>query len=245
MKPNKPTLPTNQLLFALCIIFLGAFLSVTLLRPTFHATDIAVNLWMPSIQANSLTLLASAITVVFDTTSLVIISLVIAGLLFLRNRKPQGLLLLGAMGGDALIVEVIKALGQVDRPTNALLSGSGFSYPSGHSAGIVVFGGMLAYFAWRHWHSTRSRAGIGVGLGVLVGVVGFDRVYLNAHWVSDVLGGWLFGAFWLSFVVLVFGWLGAAGKFQSKRFSFVAGWLYVVALVVAVLLVVYLRVFNV
>ncbi|MCL4430043.1 MAG: phosphatase PAP2 family protein, partial [Chloroflexi bacterium] len=121
--------------------------------------------------------------------------------------------------------------------TGGIVVDTGFSYPSGHSAGCIVFGGVLAYFAWRHWQSTRSRALIGVGFGVEVGVVGFSRVYLGVHWFSDVVGGWLFGVFWLSFAILVFRQLQRARKFESERFSLVAKLLYVGAVVVAVLVV--------
>jgi membrane-associated phospholipid phosphatase len=115
--------------------------------------------------------------------------------------------------------------------------GSGYSYPSGHSAGCIVFYGILAYFAWRHWQSTRSRALIGSGMAVVVKVVGFDRLYLGVHWLNDVVGGWLFGAFWLSFVILVFRHLQRAGKFESERFGLVAMLLFWVAVVVAVFVV--------
>ena len=226
---------TQKRTVLLCIAFLLAFLLVTIFTPNFHAIDVAVNLWMPTIQSPILTFFAEGIAVVFDTTSLVIISIAISGILFLKKRKLEGLILLGAMGGDALIVSILKALDHVARPANAIVLDTGFSYPSGHSAGVVVFMGVLAYFAWRHWRSTRVRVGIGVGLGVLVGVVGFDRVYLNVHWLSDVLGGWLFGAFWLAFVILLFGWFERSVCFGSKRFNVIANWLFVVAVIVAVL----------
>jgi undecaprenyl-diphosphatase len=185
-----------------------------------------------------LTSFAQGVAVIFDTTSLVIFSLVISGILFLKNYKAQGLLLLGAMGGDALIVSILKTIEHVARPANGIFFDTGFSYPSGHSAGCVVFGGVLVYFAWRHWQSTRSRALVGVGLGAVVGVVGFDRVYLNVHWLSDVFGGWLFGAFWLSCAILVFRLLQVTGRFESERFGLVANWLYVAAVVVSVFVVV-------
>jgi membrane-associated phospholipid phosphatase len=228
---RKPTLGI------VCLFFLVCFLLVTFCRPSLSAIDIAVNQWASTTQSGTVTFLAVGVSFVFDTTRLVFLSIAIAGLLFLKGYKPQGLLLLGAMGGDALLVEIVKNWEQVSRPMDAIVPSIGFSYPSGHSAGIVVFGGVLAYFAWRHWRSTRSHAGIAVSLGVLVGVVGFDRVYLNVHWFSDVLGGLLLGAFWLSFVVLVFSWLRAAGAFGGKRFDLVANWLYVVAVVVAILVV--------
>jgi undecaprenyl-diphosphatase len=235
VKSSTPSiLQKDKLSIVVCLAFLTSFLIITALRPSFQSIDIQVNLWTPTIQSPTLTAIAKGIAFVFDTTSLVMISLVISGYLFIINRKPLGLLLLGAMGGDALLVEIIKNIERVARPTNAITEATSFSYPSGHSAAVVVFGGMLAYFAWRHWKSLRSRALVVVGWAVGISIVGFDRVYLNVHWFSDVLGGWLFGSFWLSFVIIVFGLLERAGKFRSHGFDVLANWLYVVAVVVSV-----------
>jgi membrane-associated phospholipid phosphatase len=236
---NSQIFKTERPLFIACLVALLGFLLLTFFRANFHSFDVGINLWVPSIQSNSLTFFAQVVASIFDAISLVIISLVISGGLFLKNYKAHGLLLLGAMGGDALIVSALKTLGHVARPTNGIFFDAGFSYPSGHSAGCIVFGGALAYFAWRHWQSTRSRALIGAGMGVVVGVVGFDRLYLNVHWVSDVFGGWLFGAFWLSFVILVFRQLKLAGKLESERFGLVANLLYLIAFVVAIFVVLY------
>jgi undecaprenyl-diphosphatase len=191
---------------------------------------------IPSIQSSTLTFFAKGIALVFDTISLVTISLIISGVLFLKNYKAHSLLLLGAMGGDALIVSVLKTLEHVARPTNNIFSDTSFSYPSGHSAGCIVFGGLLAYFAWRHWQSTSSRVLIGVGLGLEVGLVGFDRIYLNAHWLSDVFGGWLFGTFWLLFAILIFQQLNVKVKFQSDKFNKIAKGLFALGVAAAFLI---------
>ncbi|HEX7482661.1 MAG TPA: phosphatase PAP2 family protein, partial [Candidatus Bathyarchaeia archaeon] len=177
------------------------------------------------------------IALIFDTISLVIISLLISGVLFLKDYKAHGLLLLAAMGGDALIISALKTLEHISRPTNGISFDSGFSYPSGHSGGCIVFGGLLAYFAWRHWQSKSSRVAIGIGLGLIVGVVGFDRIYLNVHWLSDVFGGWLLGAFWLLFAILIFRQLNVAGKFQSDKFNTIANVFFALAVVAAILIV--------
>jgi membrane-associated phospholipid phosphatase len=236
---NYQIFKTERPLFIACLVALLGFLLLTFFRANFHSIDVGINLWVPSIQSNSLTFFAQGAASIFDAISLVIISLIISGVLFLKNYKAPGLLLLGAMGGDALIVSALKTLEHVPRPTNGIFFDDGFSFPSGHSAGCIVFGGVLAYFAWRHWQSTRSRALIGTGMAVVVGVVGFDRLYLNVHWVSDVFGGWLFGTFLLTFVILVFRQLKRAGKFESDRFDLVANLLYLIAFVVAVFVVLY------
>jgi undecaprenyl-diphosphatase len=228
---------TECLLSIACIVALLGFLFVTFFRANFHSVDVAVNLMIPSIQSSILTFFIQGIALIFDTISLVIISLIISGVFFLKNYKAQGLLLLGAMGGDALIVSALKNLEQVARPTNQIFSNAGFSYPSGHSAGCIVFGGLLAYFAWRHWHSRVSRFVIGVVVGTEVLIVGFDRVYLNVHWLSDVFGGWLFGAFWLFFVILVFRQLNVVGKFQPDKFNKFVNVLFALAVLAAFLIV--------
>jgi membrane-associated phospholipid phosphatase len=228
---------TERSLFIAFVVTLVGFLFVTFFRADFRSVDSGINLFIPSIQSIPITFFAQGIALIFDTISLVIISLIISGVLFLKNYKAQSLLLMGAMGGDALIVSALKTLEHVARPTNQILSDTGFSYPSGHSAGCIIFGGLLAYFAWRHWQSRGSRFVIGMGLGMEIGLVGFDRVYLNVHWLSDVFGGWLFGACWLFFVILVFRQLNLAGRFHSDRLNKVTDVLFALAVVTAVLIV--------
>jgi undecaprenyl-diphosphatase len=236
---NSPKLSrTEQALILICLAFLAGFLLVTLFRGSFSVIDVKVNLWIPSIQSSPFTVAAKGIAIVFDTTLLVIFSLILATFLFVKNHRAQSLLLLGAMGGDALIVSVVKSLHHINRPLNGIMADSGFSFPSGHSAGVIVFCGVLAYFAWQHWKNARARALTVTGVAVITAVVGFDRLYLNVHWFSDVLGGWMFGIFWLSFSLLIFQLLQSAGKFQSERFRLIAKYLFALAIVVAGFIVV-------
>ena len=225
--------------------FFVAFIVFSIIRPSFYSIDAAVNLWTTTIHTDTSILLARAVSIVFDTTSLVAASLVIATILFIKKQKAQSILLLAAIGGDALLVAIIKNIDQVARPANQLLSGSGFSYPSGHSAGVIVFVGLVVYYVWLHWSSTRSKVLSLAGFSLIATVVGFDRIYLNVHWLSDVVGGWLFGAFWLSFSIMVYQWLKMTGKFESERFDFVANLLFVLGVVVAVLVVSFGWFFNV
>jgi undecaprenyl-diphosphatase len=215
-----------------------SFLFIAFFRATFHPFDVSVNVWAASIQSSHFILLAKVIAVLFDTPGLVLFSLVMATFLFIKNYRPQSLFLLILMGGDALIISIMKTLIQSPRPLNEVAFASGFSYPSGHTAGIIVFSGALAFFAWQRWKTTVAHVSIGAGAVAVSGVVGFSRIYLNVHWFSDVLGGAMLGVFWLSLAVLTFKLLKDAGRFESERFRFVSLSLFVVAFVVAVLVAV-------
>jgi undecaprenyl-diphosphatase len=229
----------EKLLTLIYIVFLASFLLITLFRLSFHSFDVSVNVWISTIQLSPFNLIAEGVAVVFDTPNLVLFSLVIASCFFLKNCRAEGLLLLGAMGGDALLVSVVKSLVQSPRPLNGLFFASGFSFPSGHTAGSIVLCGSLAFLAWQHWKTTRAHVSIGAGVIAVTCVVSFSRLYLNVHWFSDVLGASLLGIFWLSFAVLVFKLLKDAGKFESERFRVVSLFLFVVSVVVAVLVAVY------
>ena len=75
-----------------------------------------------------------------------------------------------------------------------------YSFPSGHAFGTVIFYGLLSYLALRYlvqpW-------GVIIFLLIwpLVAGIGISRIYLKAHYPSDVAGGWLLGLFSLIVVV--------------------------------------------
>jgi diacylglycerol kinase (ATP) len=134
-----------------------------------------------------------------------LVSLVTAWLLW-RRRLWSAAMLVSATGGMGAINSGIKALVRRQRPKGipGLRQAGGYSFPSGHSSGSVVFFGALAYLAWRQsGRRLLTAAALGAG-GVLAGAIGRSRVALRAHHWSDVFGGFGIGAGWLLLVLLVF-----------------------------------------
>jgi len=202
----------------MCIIFFVLFIFFSIFRTSFNSIDVAVNLWPATIHTDVAIFIAKIISFVFDTIALAVASLVITVFLFIKNHKTHSLLLLTGIGGNALFVAIIKSLTQVTRPANQLLYSSSFSYPSGHSTGVIVFIGLITYFVWLNWNnSQRVKILSSAIFGLIILFVSFNRIYLNVHWLSDVVGGCLFGAFWLSFCILIYEQLNLDGKFKSNR----------------------------
>jgi undecaprenyl-diphosphatase len=73
------------------------------------------------------------------------------------------------------------------------------SYPSGHAMGSAVGYGMLGYVLLLQASARRHRASVVAFFAVLVALIGLSRVFLRAHWFSDVVGGYAAGLAWLFF----------------------------------------------
>jgi membrane-associated phospholipid phosphatase len=71
-----------------------------------------------------------------------------------------------------------------------------YSFPSGHAMAAVAIYGMTAVVAARLW--PRLAGPVAMGIPVLALLIGVSRVYLGAHWPTDVLAGFAAGAFLLS-----------------------------------------------
>jgi undecaprenyl-diphosphatase len=196
---TKKTVQNNsKLVLAFCLAFLATFILVLFFRSSFAQVDSEVNLWIPSIQSSVLTDGAIAVSFAFGSYSLLAATVAISAFLFIKNYCGESILLLGAMGGVTVLVAALKNLVHSTRPLNGLISNSGFSFPSGHTAGTIVFCGLIAYFAWQKWKTPKPRALAATFFVAISSVVGFDRIYLNVHWFSDVLGAAMLGLFLLT-----------------------------------------------
>jgi undecaprenyl-diphosphatase len=202
---NLKDLSQDQLiiLFISSLSLIG-FLFMALFKGIFATVDANVNSWSASIHTNLLTQIAEIVAYGFDTTPLLVASLIIAAYLFYKNYKEDALLLVGAMAGDAIIVTIIKLLVHSERSLNGIMQETGFSFPSGHVTSSIIFFGLLSYFVCQHWKSSKTKILSSMFFVIIAFFVGFSRVYLNVHWFSDALGGCLLGIFWLTFTISTF-----------------------------------------
>lgn len=107
--------------------------------------------------------------------------------------------------GNVAIVGGIKSLMQRVRPdqAHALLPASGSTFPSGHTFSAFAFYGLLALiYAGQGPRANHTRLVAGIAATVIA-LVGLSRIYVGAHWPSDVLGSTFLGSAWLALIGLV------------------------------------------
>jgi membrane-associated phospholipid phosphatase len=128
--------------------------------------------------------------------------LVAVALLVQRSWLTLAVWLVAVLGGEALNL-LLKDLFARPRPAleHPLMVETSYSFPSGQAMVSLVVYGMLAYFAVLTLRSWGKRAVSVGGAAIIVVLIDFSRVYLGAHYVSDVVGGLALGGAWLSAVI--------------------------------------------
>ena len=143
-----------------------------------------------------------AITELGDTTVVVAVTTILLLWLAWKRAWRTAVYLLVAVAGASALNTAIKLALHRARPGELLYSGWGaFSFPSGHSTVNVVLYGFLAFLVVRQLRSA-WRHSVALGAATLIFMIAFSRLYLGAHWLSDVLGGLAFGSAWLAMLGL-------------------------------------------
>lgn len=130
--------------------------------------------------------------------------LFVAVVAFLWKRHRPTLLtawVLSYAGGTVLDF-AMKEIIRRPRPEFAalFLHGNSWSFPSGHSMGSLIGYSMLAYtiIHLRSVKSTGARAAVWAGAAIMIALVGYSRLYLAVHFLSDVVAGYTLGVLWLA-----------------------------------------------
>ncbi len=132
------------------------------------------------------------------------VTVAVAAYLILRKAWRRGTGFVIAMAGTAMFVPLFKLLLHRSRPLELYAGADAYSFPSGHATLNAVLYGICAVLI-AHNLNRWAKAGIFTITAAYVITIGFSRVYLGAHWMSDVLAGLLFGTAMVSAFAFVFG----------------------------------------
>jgi membrane-associated phospholipid phosphatase len=147
----------------------------------------------------SATTALSAVTTLGSTAVLALVVAAAAAYLVPRQLGREAALLTVTLVGAQLLTWILKAIFERPRPNfeDPVATASWFSFPSGHALSSVAVYGALAYIFADGVRSPRARAVGLVGVALLVAVIGFSRLYLGVHYLTDVLAGFSAGFAWL------------------------------------------------
>jgi undecaprenyl-diphosphatase len=212
------TLPTHRAFWLACTIATGvlAALVVGVLAEDvlghygLARADPHVTTWLVAHRAGWLTSVLRVVTWLGSLAVIVPVA-VIAGFFFvLRWHQwwPVALLAV-AIAGAVGLYNLVKHLVGRPRPPPAIWIGhfSGASFPSGHAAQSAACYATLALIL-AAGRPIRARLALYGVAALVVLVVGGSRIYLGAHWLTDVLAGYALGTAWLAAVltVVLIGW---------------------------------------
>lgn len=221
--PRKPERRVWQLYFfrAIVVMIAGAVLSWTFWSFKSGGVMLQVDAWVldwmgarQSATLEAAMRMASALA----TFPAIAVQALVVGVFLARQMRWSLLagLLIAVVAGSSLNGWAKVAIKR-ERPRVevAVPARTDYSFPSGHTAAAALFYGFVSVAALRDRRRGRSRFAVVVACVGAILLVGFSRIYLRLHFVSDVVGGMAIGCAWLPFAITIGELVG--GAVDSKR----------------------------
>jgi undecaprenyl-diphosphatase len=173
------------------------YLALVASHQAYSEADLQIARWVRSLDFPGLDATLRAANALTDAHMAIALWIVAGAFFVLRGRPLEAIavsLISGLWVGDAVMSMV------VDRPSPApeLISVVEFSrsasFPSGHVTGAVSFYGLLTFLTLKNVRRGRLRVALPVLSVLVIGLASLGRVYVSAHWPSDILGSYLFGS---------------------------------------------------
>ena len=181
--------PTVARWRALCLVMLGAFLGLSAVVYAFGLLPGDLDLRREIIEQRGTLAHAVARWLDYGGKWEFLAPAMVVLLAWSPAARRRWWLWCGLLPLSGAVEQLFKLLVGRPRPR-----GFNWGFPSGHVTAAATFAVLLAYLLSRERVSPAARATLLVLAVALIGSVGFARIILNAHWPSDVVGGFLLGA---------------------------------------------------
>ena len=194
-------LTISAVVFALAVWVLSGLLDAVLDNEWLVRLDRIVESWFHAHATSVGLAVFSGVTLLGSPVGVALLVVVVALFLWRVGAHLLFWTWLGTNAGGAVVEYVLKTSVHRTRPqyAAAYLHGHSYSFPSGHTMGSTVCYFLLAYLISSHPRVTaRTRRVVKGVTAILVGAIGFSRLYLGVHYPSDVLGGFAAGLAWLA-----------------------------------------------
>lgn len=210
------------LAFVYVLALFGGVVEDLITSDPIIAADIRIANLFFVFRTDVLTNIFTWITLLGKSQVILVFIFISVAILWLWQKKYCILPLLIAVTGSEVFTYLGKLAFHRPRPEIAVYAEHSFSFPSGHATIAVAFYGFVAYLLMRFSQSWSRKVNIFFVTTLLIIAIGFSRVYLGVHYISDVWSGYLVGAMWLIIAVSFSEWLRHKER-GDQSISFVAG----------------------
>jgi membrane-associated phospholipid phosphatase len=167
-----------------------------------QALDDAVTAWVRQLASPGLDAAARAASALGSEVLAVAAVLLIVGFAWRRRWRTVGLIVV-TLAGAQLLNDILKELFHRTRPAplSSFIPSQAYSFPSGHAMMSAAFYFLLVCLFWRTV-GRRWRPLMVAGAVLVIGLVAVSRIYLQAHYLTDVVAGDAAGFLWTDAVLL-------------------------------------------
>ena len=151
--------------------------------------DKNIHSYILNIRNENLTSILITITNISSAYALIVLSIL---LLLIMKKKKIPLLICLNLIISFLTNQIAKLTFSRPRPVGInLIEESGYSYPSGHAMISMAYFGFIAYLIYKSNLNKIIKLPLITSIFILILLIGFSRIYLGVHYLSDIIGGFL------------------------------------------------------
>jgi undecaprenyl-diphosphatase len=198
---HEPEQRRLALAFAAAVLSAFAFAHIAedyLTNDPLARWDVSFARWLAGERTTAATDAFRVLTFFGSPAAALVVGAIVCLVLYRRGHLVEAAFLPVVLGGCELLNLILKLSFHRPRPEFAFVHLDTYSFPSGHAMISTAAYGALAYLAWSRLRTRRAHLLLVVATALFVGSIGFSRLYLGVHYLSDVLAGLAGGAFWLA-----------------------------------------------
>lgn len=176
-------------------LILFTIITYAIFNNKINTIDQNIHSYILNLRNDNLTSILITITNISSAYALIVLSIL---LLLIMKKKKLPLLISLNLIISFISNQITKQIFTRPRPIGInLIEETGYSYPSGHAMISMAYFGFIAYLIYKYVKNKLIKTILISSIFILIILIGFSRIYLGVHYLSDIIGGFLLSIVYL------------------------------------------------